>query len=175
MERKIKKKIFQIIISICLVLNIIFLNLFFLTYEILHIFGHILTGIGAFIYILSIITFHRNKDRESLISKGVYSIVRHPLFLGVIIMFLSHIFLSQNWFIILNTIIAIICIYFICYIEEKENIEKFGEKYEKYIKKVPRFNFLTGIWRLIEKKKISKMKNRRTYYSNTDDYSYKYM
>ncbi len=175
MERKIKKKIFQIIISICLFLNIIFLNLFFLTYKILHIFGYILTGIGAFIYILSAITLHRNKDKESLISNGVYSIIRHPLFLGVIIMFFSHIFLSQNWIIILNTIISIVCLYFICYIEEKENIEKFWKEYEKYIKKVPRFNFLTGIWRLIEKKIISKMKNRRTYYSNTDNYSYKYI
>jgi len=161
MQREIKKRIFQIIISICLVLNIIFLNLFYLTYEILHIFGHILTGIGAFIYILSLITLHRNNYRESLISKGVYSIVRHPLFLGVIIMFFSHIFLSQNWIIILNTIIAIACIYFICYIEEKENIEKFGEEYKKYIKKVPRFNFLIGIWRLIALKKYQRVPNSR--------------
>jgi len=151
MKRKIKKKILLTIVFILLFLNIIFVNLFFSTYKTLYTFGYSLIGIGAFIYIFSAITLHRNKDKESLISNGVYNIIRHPLFLGVMIMFFSHIFLSQNWIIILNTIITIVCLYFICYLEEQENIEKFGKEYEEYIKKVPRFNFLLGIWRLIVK------------------------
>lgn len=152
MKRVIKKKIGQVIISICLFLNIIFC-IFFSSYKILCAFGYILMmGIEAFIYIFSAFTLNKNKDKETLITTGVYSIIRHPLFLGVIIMFLSHIFLSQNWIVIVNTIISILCLYFICYVEEKENIEKFGKEYEEYIRKVPRFNFFTGIWRLTAKK-----------------------
>ncbi len=37
--------------------------------------------------------------------------------------------------------------------EEKRNIEKFGEAYKNYMKRVPRINLLTGIRKQMQRKK----------------------
>ena len=40
--------------------------------------------------------------------------------------------------------------------EEKRNIEKFGDAYRDYMKRVPRINLLVGIMRQIHSKKEDK-------------------
>ena len=37
--------------------------------------------------------------------------------------------------------------------EEKRNIEKFGDAYRDYIKRVPRINLIAGIIRLIQSRR----------------------
>jgi protein-S-isoprenylcysteine O-methyltransferase Ste14 len=43
----------------------------------------------------------------------------------------------------------IVSLYIASYLGEKEDIEKWGYEYRQYLREVPRFNILLGIWRHI--------------------------
>ena len=75
----------------------------------------------------------------------IYGVVRHPMYLGGIVMFFSHILLGQNWIVAISTIVAIACCYLIILSEDQRNIEKFGDEYIVYMQSVPRMNLLLGI------------------------------
>ena len=85
--------------------------------------------------------------------KGLFSIMRHPGVFSFMIggVFLP-IFLSQPVAFTLLSVAAIIIwvawLYYAILVEEKENMEKWGDAYLQYMKEVPRFNFISGLWRL---------------------------
>lgn len=95
------------------------------------------------------IIFHR---------EGLYKFIRHPQNLG-----------SGTWFIFLPVILSqyihftiltvfaialmIVSLYIASYLGEKENREKWGDEYRQYLREVPRFNILLGVWRHIRRKK----------------------
>jgi protein-S-isoprenylcysteine O-methyltransferase Ste14 len=76
---------------------------------------------------------------------GVYGLVRHPLYLGAMMMFYFHIFLGQNWFVVVGTIVAVVCCYLLMLADERQNVEAFGDDYNRYIQRVSRMNLLSGI------------------------------
>jgi len=43
--------------------------------------------------------------------------------------------------------------------EKKLDIPKWGDEYLQYMKEVPRFNFILGIWRLKRKERKDKLKS----------------
>jgi protein-S-isoprenylcysteine O-methyltransferase Ste14 len=61
-------------------------------------------------------------------------------------------FLFQHWITIAIGIPIIPLTYMDLINADKEGIKKFGEDYKEYIKRVPRANFLWGIFLLIKKK-----------------------
>ncbi len=74
---------------------------------------------------------------ERIITRGVYSIVRHPQYFG---WFLAHVGMSilfSACYSLLFTPILIIIIYLISRKEEEELVKEFGKEYEDYRKKVP--------------------------------------
>ena len=82
-----------------------------------------------------------------LVNSGVYGIVRHPQYLAGILMSLALAMLAQNWVVTLLGAIAAAMYYVSVYQEEASSVEKFGEAYTRYMREVPRFNFVAGIWR----------------------------
>jgi len=148
MRRDTKENILMVILGITFFLNIIIMNLFPPTIEKLVIVGYIILGIGALFFILSVFTL-RKKGTSHVVDSGIYGIVRHPMYLGAMVMFFSHIFFGQNWIVVISTVIAIMCCYLIIKLGDQRNIEKFGEEYKIYMQKVPRMNFFAGIIRLI--------------------------
>jgi len=152
MKRDTKDNILMVILGITFFLNIIMMNLFPPTIEELVVAGYIILGIGALFFILSVYTLRR-KSTSNVIDSGIYSIVRHPMYLGAMVMFFSHIFLGQNWIVAISTIVGIVCCYLIILSADQRNIEKFGDDYKLYIQKVPRANFLLGIIRLLGRRK----------------------
>jgi protein-S-isoprenylcysteine O-methyltransferase Ste14 len=50
-------------------------------------------------------------------------------------------------------VIAIAINYADTFNEEASNIAKFGDEYREYMQRVPRLNFLLGIYRLLAKKR----------------------
>lgn len=94
--------------------------------------------------------------RETFVENGLYSLVRHPEFLGHILIFLALIFIAQHILNLVIGIILIVLLYFAMIDEEKKNIEKFGNTYKDYMHRVPRVNLLIGIIRLIHKKNKEK-------------------
>ena len=152
MRRETKDNILMIILGIAFFLNIIAINLFLPTIEGLVVVGWTVFGVGAFFYVLSVFTLRR-RGVSNIVESGIYGIVRHPMYLGAMMMFLSHVFLGQNWIVAIGTIVAIVCCYLIILSGDQRNIEKFGDDYKSYMQKVPRMNFVVGIIRLLRRRK----------------------
>jgi protein-S-isoprenylcysteine O-methyltransferase Ste14 len=62
-------------------------------------------------------------------------------------MFFSHIFLGQNWIVVISTVVALVCCCLIILSDEEKSLEKFGDNYKRYMEKVPRINLVLGIIR----------------------------
>nr|NIO20135.1 hypothetical protein [Candidatus Aenigmarchaeota archaeon] len=95
------------------------------------------------------IIFHR---------EGLYKFIRHPQTLGGGTWFIFFpVILSQYIHFTILTVFAIalmiVSLYIAAYLGEKENIEKWGDEYRQYLREVPRFNILLGIWRHSRRKK----------------------
>jgi len=94
-----------------------------------------------------------------LFENGPYGIVRHPgvLSFTVFLVTVPIILSGVVPFTILSAIAIVEIIaysYYECVVEERTlNIPKWGDKYREYMKEVPRFNFILGIWRWAKKKK----------------------
>ena len=82
-----------------------------------------------------------------LVDTGIYSIVRHPQYVTFSLWAIAGVLLFQHWIIILLGVLIITLTYIDLIRADKSGIEKFGEDYKAYMKKVPRANFLLGIIR----------------------------
>ena len=95
----------------------------------------ILSGIFAK-YGLGIV-FGEVRDKPEIIEKGVFKIVRHPVYLGSILLYLGLIILTCSIASAILWIIIVIFYYYISKYEEKLLLKEFGEEYENYRKRVP--------------------------------------
>jgi protein-S-isoprenylcysteine O-methyltransferase Ste14 len=148
MRQKAKDNIIMVILAITFFLNVIAINLYPSIVKELIVVGWVILGIGALFVVFSIVTLRR-KGISKIIDNGVYGVVRHPMYVGGMVMFFSHVFFGQNLIVVISTIIAIVCCYLIILSADQHNIEKFGDDYKRYMQKVPRMNFLLGIIRLL--------------------------
>ena len=83
------------------------------------------------------IVFGEVRQEPGVIREGVFSIVRHPIYLGAMLVYLGLLVFS---FSITATFIWIIIIVFYCFLcrhEEKLLTTKFGEEYRTYVREVP--------------------------------------
>jgi len=83
------------------------------------------------------IVFRETRKRPQVITTGVFSIVRHPIYLSSILLYLGFILLSLSLLSVLVWILIIVFYYIISRYEEKLLIQRFGSAYEEYKKKVP--------------------------------------
>ena len=74
---------------------------------------------------------------EKIVTTGVYSIVRHPQYLGGLLAHVGISFLLSAWYSLLSTLLMVVLIYLISRKEEEELIREFGKEYENYKEKVP--------------------------------------
>jgi protein-S-isoprenylcysteine O-methyltransferase Ste14 len=74
---------------------------------------------------------------EKIVTAGVYSIVRHPQYLGGLLAHVGISFLLSAWYSLLSTALMAVLIYLVSRKEEEELIREFGKEYEDYKKKVP--------------------------------------
>jgi len=74
---------------------------------------------------------------ETIVTTGVYSVVRHPQYLGGLLAHAGISFLLSAGYSLLLTPLMIALIYLISRKEEEELIREFGKEYEDYKKKVP--------------------------------------
>ena len=86
-----------------------------------------------------------------LVDTGIYSIVRHPQYITFILWAFSGMLLFQHWIVILLGVPVIPLTYIDLIRADKACIERFGDAYTAYMKKVPRANFLLGIIRRFRK------------------------
>jgi protein-S-isoprenylcysteine O-methyltransferase Ste14 len=95
-------------------------------------------------------------ETTHLVDISLYAIVRHPQYLAGILFNLSMMLLAQHWLVILLGVISAVLIYADIQAADREGIEKFGDEYRLYMQRVPQFNFLLGMVRLLQKKRSVK-------------------
>jgi protein-S-isoprenylcysteine O-methyltransferase Ste14 len=91
-------------------------------------------------------------DTEALVATGVYVLVRHPLYLGWMLMYAAMVLFKPNWILAVLGIAGAACVYRFTVQEEALLNEKFGESYRRYMQAVPRFNLVAGAIRLLSKR-----------------------
>jgi len=75
---------------------------------------------------------------SKIVNHKIYSIVRHPLYVSVFLLMVSALISNFSIYSVITSIIFTLCFsYHIYCIEEKELIERFGEDFKEYRKKVP--------------------------------------
>ena len=90
-----------------------------------------------------------------MVDKGVYGLVRHPQYLGYTLLVLSFCSLDPHPLTLGLAGGASVFFYVQSMAEENFCRENLGPEYGDYMKRVPRFNFLLGVYR-IAKKRLTK-------------------
>ncbi len=83
------------------------------------------------------IVFGEERERPCVIKKGVFGLVRHPIYLGSLMLYFSCLLLTLS---LLSVLVWFIIIAFYVYIsrfEEKMLLERFGSEYADYMREVP--------------------------------------
>ena len=121
--------------------------------------GWICLWTSAIFGVLPIITFRREggvSEGESymkttlLVDSGIYAIVRHPqggvawlsINLGVMLV-------AQHWTSVILGVPSMVLVYLDALKADRYCIEKFGDAYRRYMERVPRVNFVSGVMRLL--------------------------
>jgi protein-S-isoprenylcysteine O-methyltransferase Ste14 len=164
MKQWTKDRFLYYVAGILLVLD--YLLLWFLVnpagIEELRYVGWIILVVGLVLISLPIFVFRTKgkvkkennwTETSVLVDTGIYSVVRHPLYLGWLLMYLAIILWSQHGLTIIVGIIGMTCVYLIPRQEDQRLIEKFGNDYKSYMRSVPRMNLLAGIVRLVRQRR----------------------
>ena len=72
-------------------------------------------------------------------TKGIYSYSRHPLSLGMILIFVGVGVASASWLYLLLSAIITVITHFMVVIEERSCLNKFGDTYREYMNRTPRW------------------------------------
>jgi protein-S-isoprenylcysteine O-methyltransferase Ste14 len=87
-----------------------------------------------------------------VVDSGVYAVVRHPQYLGFILFVLALVLMSQHWLSVVSGVLGSALFYKDILKEEQMSVEKFGDAYKRYMKRVPRMNVLIGILRYLRQR-----------------------
>ena len=85
----------------------------------------------------------------TVVDHGLYTVVRHPQYLGYMCLNVTFMLISPYWLIILVASVAIMLFYLYALQEEERLIKKFGRAYQEYMSRVPRFNIIGGLVRTV--------------------------
>jgi len=77
-------------------------------------------------------------------TKGVYSISRHPLYLGGFLMYIGIGIACASWIVLLGALLWIVFWHIVVSTEERALVEKFGSTYSEYLKKTSRWIGIPG-------------------------------
>jgi protein-S-isoprenylcysteine O-methyltransferase Ste14 len=83
------------------------------------------------------IVFGGEKEKPGVIRKSVFNVVRHPVYLSEILLYLGLLILSISLTAAVVWIMAIGFLHYISRYEEKLLLGRFGKEYEQYMREVP--------------------------------------
>lgn len=125
--------IFYFLASLTIIIN-------FWKFSYLKYFGIIISVIGFLIWILGLkylgTFFQMKPEAKKIVTKGIYSKIRHPIYFGGLLIVIGLIIYTINTFLHIYLIIYLLLFIIIqgirAKIEERILIEKFGSKYKLY-------------------------------------------
>ena len=133
------------------------------SYLALFIVGWVVWAFGMVLVMAPIVMFPRRGgvgkgksfvNTTRLVDTGIYSVVRHPQYLGgVFAVFATTLLWYPHWLFGVLGVIATAVIYVSCREEDQRLVQQFGEDYINYMQKVPRVNILAGVMRLLRRER----------------------
>jgi protein-S-isoprenylcysteine O-methyltransferase Ste14 len=85
-----------------------------------------------------------------VVDQSLYAITRHPQYLGYILLGSGFALISQHWVAVLLAFIGATFFYLQAIWEERYCLAQYGEPYAQYLQRVPRFNIIFGILRILQ-------------------------
>ncbi|MBN2245944.1 MAG: isoprenylcysteine carboxylmethyltransferase family protein [Candidatus Aminicenantes bacterium] len=95
-------------------------------------------AIGLILLAASTIDFISTPTHK-VITRGIYRFSRHPMYLAISIICLGSGLASASWLFLFISIIMALCFYQEAQIEEKYCLETYGQPYQKYLNKTPKW------------------------------------
>jgi len=129
--------------------------------QVLFVVGNIIVGVGILLIVLAMATLRiRGNLQEGgdftattvVVKHGIYSAVRHPLYLGWLLMYPAAMSVSQHWLIVVLGVIGMVSMDQVTRAADDQLVEKFGTEYEAYKEEVPRLNVILGIIRNLKRR-----------------------
>jgi protein-S-isoprenylcysteine O-methyltransferase Ste14 len=131
----------------------------------LFILGWVVWAFGMVLVMAPIIMFPRrggvSKGKSfvhttRLVDTGIYSIIRHPQYTGgIYAIFITTLLWYPHWLFAVLGVAGTAILYSSTRGEDTYLIEKFGDEYKAYMKRVPGMNFVAGIIRLLRQRRNS--------------------
>jgi len=100
--------------------------------------GLVIYGLGILLCIGSILNFAKPKENGINVT-GLYRISRNPMYIAYFVYFLGCVLLTRSWILFAILLVFQISAHWIILSEERWCIEKFGEEYITYMRKVRRY------------------------------------
>lgn len=135
------------------------------SYLALFIVGWVVWAFGMVLVMAPIVMFPRRGgiakgksfvNTTRLVDTGIYSVVRHPQYLGgVFAIFVTTILWYPHWLFGVLGVIATAVIYMSCREEDQRLVQQFGDDYVDYMRRVPRVNILAGVIRLLRRERMA--------------------
>ena len=158
-------KVLMLIYSVLMFLPIVLVFLFFNYHglDLLMYAGWILLAFSIVIILLAGYEFQKKGGVPEgkhlihttvLVDSGIYAVVRHPQYLGFVLLVPALVLMSQHWLSVISGVIGSVLFYMDATKgEELENTRKFGDDYRRYMEEVPRINLVVGIIKLLRRRK----------------------
>ena len=126
-----------------------------------YVIGWVVWTLGMTLVMAPIIMFPRRggiKKGESfvhathLVDTGIYSVVRHPQYLGGILsIFVTTLLWYPHWLFGALGVLGSVVVYMGSREEDQRLIQQFGDDYERYRQSVPGMNIFAGIIRMMQR------------------------
>jgi protein-S-isoprenylcysteine O-methyltransferase Ste14 len=100
--------------------------------------GLLIYLLGMLGMILALLSFH-NTPVDKPVTKGVYRISRHPMYVGQILIYISISIACLSWIFLLPVIVAAILESYIVTAEERICLNQYGDAYREYMDRIPRW------------------------------------
>ena len=91
-------------------------------------------------------------ETRRLVDTSIYAAVRHPQYLGWLLMYLAVLLFNPHWPQGIAGLAGMVCLCFIAAQEDKRLIAKFGVPYHFYKASVPGLNLPAGVIRLLRRR-----------------------
>jgi len=95
----------------------------------------------------------------TVVERGPFSFVRHPQYLGYMFISVTFMLTTQHWLVVALGVPAIVLFYLYSLGEEGRLKGRFGEQYEAYMARVPRFNLLAGAIRAAKRGRVERQES----------------
>ena len=93
-------------------------------------------------------------NTSQMVDRGIYAVVRHPQYTGgVYAIFLTTLLWYPHWLFGVLGVAGTAVIYMGCREEDQRLVEKFGDRYRDYMRRVPAMNLFLGLVRLRRRKR----------------------